>query len=370
VAAISEFIGIDLGSANLVVSVKGRGIVLNEPSIVACSASNGRVVAVGDQARQLLGSLRVQVYVSRPLRDGAVADQSVLEALLHHLVDNVTTRFSMHRPVVVVHVPNAASSVESQGVLDATLQAGAAAAHLIAGPLAAAIGANVPISNASATMLVDIGGATSEAAIIARNEIVLAKTIRVGSSKIDEILGTYFRQRYGLVLAEHATEQIKWGIGSALPLDPRLEVHARGRDTSSGLPKEQRINSTDVTDGIADWLAQIVAMIREVLDQAPADLAAAVASKGILLTGGGALLRKLDRLLSIETGVPAYAVDDAMTCVAVGAMRALDYFGGTGPDMLGVGAPLPKRPVSPHDYAAAVPPVSDRLGFAPKSREL
>jgi rod shape-determining protein MreB len=226
----------------------------------------------------------------------------------------------------MVCIPAGVTNVESRAVLDATIQAGAKEAHLIAEPLAAAIGANVPISSPSGNMIVDIGGGTSEAAVISLNDIVVSKSLRIGGNKIDEMIATYVRRKYNLVIGDRTAEEIKWAIGSALPLERELEVEIRGRDTIDGLPKTRLITSSEVTEAIGEALVQIVTSVKAVLEDTPPELAADVADKGMILTGGGALLRNLDRLLSIETGVPAYVADDPLTCVAIGAGRALEHF--------------------------------------------
>jgi rod shape-determining protein MreB and related proteins len=322
----SKYIGIDLGTANVLVYVKGRGIVLNEPSVVAYSATNNNVVAVGQHARQMLGRTPGRIIVSRPMRDGVIADYLVTEAMLRYFIGKVVGKYSLFRPVVMVCIPAGVTNVESRAVLDATIQAGAKEAHLIAEPLAAAIGANVPISSPSGNMIVDIGGGTSEAAVISLNDIVVSKSLRIGGNKIDEMIATYVRRKYNLQIGDRTAEEIKWAIGSALPLDRELEVEIRGRDTIDGLPKTRVLNSSEVTEAISESLVQIVTSVKAVLENTPPELAADVADKGMILTGGGALLRNLDKLLSIETGVPAYVADDPLTCVAIGAGRALEHF--------------------------------------------
>src|SRR3981081_3820794 len=310
----SKYIGIDLGTANVLVYVKGRGIVLNEPSVVAYSASDNRVVAVGSHARQMLGRTPGRIIVSRPMRDGVIADYLVTEAMLRYFIGKVVGKYSLFRPVVMVCIPAGVTNVESRAVLDATIQAGAKEAHLIAEPLAAAIGANVPISSPSGNMIVDIGGGTSEAAVISLNDIVVSKSLRIGGNKIDEMIATYGRPKNNLA------------IGSALPLERELEVEIRGRDTIDGLPKTRLMNSSEVTEAISEALAQIVTSVKGVLEDTPPELAADVADKGMILTGGGALLRHLARLLPVEPGVPAYVADDPLSCVAIGAGRALEHF--------------------------------------------
>ena len=318
-------IGIDLGTANVLVYVKGQGIVLNEPSVVAYNEQDFKVVAVGQQARDMLGRTPNRIKVARPMRDGVIADYLITEAMLRYFIRKVCGRFNLFRPVVMICIPAGVTNVESRAVLDATLQAGAKEAHLIPEPLAAAIGANIPIDSPSGNMVVDIGGGTTEAAVISLNDIVVSSSIRVGGNKIDELIQTYIRRRYNLVIGERTAEEIKLQIGSALPLrdDPRVEV--RGRDQIDGLPKVRTISSHEMTEAVGDALASIVTNVKSVLEQTPPELAADVHDKGMILTGGGALLRNLDRLLARETGIPAYIADNPLACVSIGAGRALEH---------------------------------------------
>jgi rod shape-determining protein MreB len=353
-----KYIGIDLGTDNVLVYLKGRGIVLNEPSVVALSASDNRVVAVGSQAREMLGRTPGRIIVSRPMRDGVIADYLVTEAMLRYFIGKVVGKYSLFRPAVMVCIPTGVTNVESRAVLDATMHAGAKEAHLIAEPMAAALGANLPISSPSGNMIVDIGGGTSEAAVISLNDIVVSRALRVGGNKIDEMIATYVRRKYNLQIGDRSAEDVKWAIGSALPLKRELEVELRGRDTGDGQPKTCLIRSGEVTEAISDVLAQIVTNVKVVLEETPPELAADVADKGMILTGGGALLRNLDRLLAIETGVPVHLAEDPLTCVAIGAGRALEHFGEPGDDGAIVGARPPRKPIAPHRYTAAQPPLS------------
>ena len=322
---LGKYIGIDLGTANVLVYVKGRGIVLNEPSVVAYSDVDNKVVAVGHQARQMLGRTPARIKVARPMRDGVIADYMITEAMLRYFIRKVSGRFNLFRPVVMICIPAGVTNVESRAVLDATLQAGAKEAHLIAEPLAAAIGANIPIDSPTGNMVIDMGGGTTEAAVIALNDIVVSSSIRVGGNKIDETIQTYVRRKYNLIIGETTAEEIKRQIGSALPLRDDVRVEIRGRDQIDGLPKTRTITSHEITDAVGDALHAIVTNVKSVLEQTPPELAADVADRGMIMTGGGALLRNLDRLLSDATGVPAYVADDPLSCVAVGAGRALEH---------------------------------------------
>jgi len=321
----SKSIGIDLGTTNVVVYVKGRGVVLNEPSVVAYSESDNRVVAVGEQARRMLGRSPGRIQVVRPMRDGVIADYLVTESMLRYFIRRISGPLSLFRPVVMICIPAGVTNVESRAVLDATLQAGAREAHLIPEPLAAAIGANIPIDGPSGNMVVDIGGGTTEAAVISLNDIVVSASVRVGGNKIDELIQTYVRRKYNLVIGERTAEEVKLQAGSALPGRDEEAVEVRGRDQIDGLPKVRQLSSREITEAISDALNSIVTTVKSVLEQTPPELASDVVDKGMVLTGGGALLRNLDRLLARETGVPAYVAEDPLTCVAVGAGRALEH---------------------------------------------
>jgi rod shape-determining protein MreB and related proteins len=321
-----KHIGIDLGTANVLVYVKGKGIVMNEPSVVAYSAADNKVVAVGNRARHMLGRTPGRITVARPMRDGVIADYMITEAMLRHFIQRVSGRVNLFRPIVMICIPAGVTNVESRAVLDATIQAGAKEAHLIAEPLAAAIGANVPIADPSGNMVIDIGGGTTEAAVISMNDIVVSRSLRVGGNKIDEMIQTYVRRRHNLIIGERTAEEIKVQIGSAMQLPKETAMEIRGRDTIDGLPKIRSITSTEVTDAITDALAAIVQKIREVLETTPPELAADIMDRGIILTGGGSLLRNLDRLITRETGISAYVADDPLSCVAIGAGRALEHF--------------------------------------------
>jgi rod shape-determining protein MreB len=260
------------------------------------------------------------------MRDGVIADFNVTQAMLRYFIRKVSGRFQLFKPTVMICIPVGITSIESRAVLDATLQAGAREAHLIAEPLAAAIGAGVPIHTPNGNMIVDIGGGTSEAAVISLNDIVVSRSIRMGGNKLDEVIATYIRRRYNLVIGERTAEEIKMRIGSALPLEKELSLEVRGRDQVEGLPKTITLTSSDVTEALSETLSSIVANAKSVLEQTPPELAADIADRGMLLTGGGALLHNLDVLFTRETGIPAYVAEDPLSCVAVGAGQALEHF--------------------------------------------
>ena len=318
--------GIDLGTANILVYVRGEGIVVNEPSVVARHNRDNAIVAVGTEARAMQGRTPGSISVIRPMRDGVIADYLTTEAMLRYFIGQIAGRFNLIRPEVMVTVPAGVTSVEQRAVRDACEQAGARKpAHLIPEPLAAAIGAQVPIGNARGNMIVNIGGGRTEAAVISLYGIVVSESVRMAGDRIDEAVMAYVRRRHNLIIGEKTAEEIKIAIGSALPIDEGLSTQVRGRDQLSGLPKTITLNSTEVSQSIQDCLGTIVQAVRQVLEKTPPELAADVIDRGIVLTGGGALLRHMDELLTQETGVPCYVADNPLECVAIGAGIALDH---------------------------------------------
>jgi rod shape-determining protein MreB len=319
-------IGIDLGTVNVLVYVKGRGVVINEPSVVAVSLHDKRIVAVGNEAKQMLGRTPATIQVIRPLRDGVIADYLVTEAMLRYFIGKVAGGFRLFKPEVMVCVPAGVTSVEYRAVRDAAEQAGARRpAYVIPEPLAAAIGAGIPVGEPTGNMVVDIGGGTTDAAVISLYGIVVSKSVRVGGNHLDEAIATYIKRRYGLVVGERTAEEVKIKIGSALPRDEQLVMEVRGRDQVTGMPQTIQISSNEVAQAITEPLQQIVAAVKAVLEATPPELASDVVDRGIVLTGGGSLLRDIDRLISMETGVPCYVADDPLSCVAVGAGLALEH---------------------------------------------
>lgn len=322
----SKQIGIDLGTVNVLVWVKGKGIVLQEPSVVAIATNDNKIVAVGSDARDMLGRTPETIEVARPLRDGVIADYIVTEAMLRYFVEKVAGRLRLFKPLIAISVPVGVTSVESRAVHDAAIQAGGREAYLIPEPLAAALGAGMPINTPTGNLVVDIGGGTSEAAVISMNGIVEFASIRVGGNRIDEAIISYVKRKYNLMIGEQTAEEIKIEIGSALPQEEELIRDVRGRDQVSGLPKTIQISSGEVTEAIAEPLSSIVGVVRSVLEKTPPELAADVIDRGIVMTGGGSQLRSFDRLLTKETGVPCYVADNPMACVALGAGRALENY--------------------------------------------
>jgi rod shape-determining protein MreB len=318
--------GIDLGTANILVYVRGEGIVVNEPSVVARHNRDNAIVAVGTEARAMQGRTPGSISVIRPMRDGVIADYLTTEAMLRYFIGQIAGRFNLIRPEVMVTVPAGVTSVEQRAVRDASEQAGARKpAHLIPEPLAAAIGAQVPIGNARGNMIVNIGGGRTEAAVISLYGIVVSESVRMAGDRIDEAVMAYVRRRHNLIIGEKTAEEIKIAIGSALPIDEGLSTQVRGRDQLSGLPKTITLNSLEVSQSIQDCLGTIIQAVRQVLEKTPPELAADVIDRGIVLTGGGALLRHMDELLTQETGVPCYVADNPLECVAIGAGIALDH---------------------------------------------
>ncbi len=317
-------IGIDLGTANTLVYVPGRGIVLNEPSVVAISLHEKTVLAVGDEAKEMLGRTPDTIVASRPLRHGVIADYKTTEAMLRYFINKALGNFRLFRPEVMVAVPAGITSTERRAVVDATIAAGAKAAYIIKEPIAAAIGANIPIASASGHMIIDLGGGTSEMAVISLGGIVANTSVRIGGNKFDTSIMDYIRRKYNLAIGERTAEDVKIEIGSALYLQKKLSMEVRGRDMISGLPRTITAASDDITEAIQTELEGIISAVKTVLQNTPPELAADVIDKGIVLSGGSSLLRNMDRLIAQATGVPAYTADDALLCVAKGTGIALD----------------------------------------------
>ena len=317
-------IGIDLGTVNTIIHVRGRGIVLQEPSVVALRISDNKIVSIGEEARAMLGRTPENIEIARPMRDGVIADYMITEAMLRYFIEKICGRFALPKPDLMVSVPVGVTSVESRAVHDAAIQAGGRTAHLIPEPLAAAIGAGLPVDTPTGNMIVDIGGGVSEAAVVSLNGIVVSSSVRVGGLKLDEAISNYIRRKYNLMVGDQTAEDIKIQVGSALPLEEKLTIDVRGRDQVAGLPKTITISSDEVTEAIAEPLATIVSVVRAVLEKTPPELASDVIDRGMVLTGGGALLRNMDVMLAQATGVPCYVAENPIACVALGAGRALE----------------------------------------------
>lgn len=321
---LSKRIGIDLGTVNSLVYVQGQGIVLNEPTVVAISLDDNRIVAVGNEAREMLGRTPGNIQVSRPMRDGVIADYVVTEAMLRYFLQKVTGRSLFFKPEVMICVPAGVTQVEHRAVLDATLSAGAQTAYLIDEPLAAAIGANIPIAAPSGSMIVDIGGGAAEAAVISLGGVVVHKSVRVAGNKIDEAIASYVRRKHNLIIGDQTAEEVKIKIGSAMPLEKEEKMEVKGRDSIMGLPKVVEISSNEVTEAIKLPLNQVIEAVKGVLEETPPELVSDIIDKGIVLSGGTALLRNLDKLMTVEIGVPVHVAEEPMLCVVKGTGVALE----------------------------------------------
>ncbi|MFQ3610551.1 MAG: rod shape-determining protein [Fimbriimonadales bacterium] len=317
-------LGIDLGTANLLVYQRGRGIVLREPSVVAISQPTGKVLAVGEEARLMLGRTPGNITAVKPLVNGVIADYTITLEMLRYVINKVLGKRRLFSPRVLVCVPSSATDVERRAVLQAAKEAGAGEVHLIEEPMAAAIGAGLPISQPGGNMVVDIGGGTTDIAVISLGGIVISRSIRVAGNKFDEAIMRHVRHAYNLMIGERTAEEIKIRIGSAYPLPQELTMEVRGRDLVEGLPRTVEIHSEEVRSALAEPVNQIVEKVRSVLEETPPELASDIIERGIVLTGGGALLKGFDRLLEHATKIPVYVADDPLSCVALGTGRALD----------------------------------------------
>lgn len=314
-------IGIDLGTANTLINVKGHGIVLREPSVVAVKAGTNEVKAVGDDAKRMLGRTPGNIVAIRPLKDGVIADFQVTEAMLRHFIKKVNKGRS--RPRVLIAIPSGITEVERRAVRESAEQAGAREVYLIDEPMAAAIGVGLPVHDPSGNMIVDIGGGTTEVALISLSGIVYARSVRTAGDELDESIIHYMKRQYNLMIGERTAEDIKIRLGSAAPLPKELTMEVKGRDLVAGLPKTITITSQEIREAMADPLGSIVDAVRSTLERCPPELAADLVDRGIVLAGGGALLKGLDRLLREETGLPVHIAEDPLSAVAEGTGIAL-----------------------------------------------
>ena len=317
-------IGIDLGTTYTLVYLPRRGIVINEPSVVAVAMDDRKILAVGNEAKDMLGRTPDTIIALKPLKDGVIADYRTTEAMLRYFINKTLGGMRLFRPEVMVAVPAGISSTERRAVIEATISAGAKAAYIIKEPIAAAIGADIPIGSASGHMIVDIGGGTAEMAVISLGGIVSSTSVRVGGNKLDAAILEYIRRKYNLAIGERTAEEIKINIGSALFLEDKLSMEIRGRDIITGLPRSINVTSDDVTEAIQNELEAIIAATKKVLHQTPPELSADIMDKGMILSGGSSLLRNIDQLFSRTTGVPVYVADEPLLCVAKGTGIALD----------------------------------------------
>ena len=319
-------IGVDLGTANVLIYVRGRGIVIKEPSVVAVAQRDNSIVAVGGDALDMLGRTPAAISVIRPMRDGVIADYLTTEAMLRYFIGKVVGRLNFIKPEVMVCIPAGVTSVEQRAVRDAAEAAGARRpANLVPEPLAAAIGARMPVGSPRGHMVVDIGGGRSEAAVISMYGIVVSESVRVAGDRLDEAIANSVKRRHNLLIGDRSAEEVKIAVGSALPLEEDLTTDVRGRDQITGLPKNITVTSQEITQALLDPLAAILGAIRSVLERTPPELCSDVVDRGIVLTGGGALLRNMDRLIVQEIGIPCSAAENPMECVAVGAGVALEH---------------------------------------------
>lgn len=323
---LSKRIGIDLGTANILVYVVGDGVVLNEPTVVAVRADDNKVVAVGQEAKEMLGRTPGHIVATRPLKDGVIADYVITQGMLSYFIDKVSGRSRFIKPEVMVCIPSGVTQVEKRAVLDATMASGARAVYLIEEPLAAAIGAKIPIAQAAGHMILDIGGGTADIAVISLGGVVVHKSIRAAGNKIEEAIANYIKKRFNLLVGERTAEEIKIEIGSALidPKEESLVKEIRGRDSVSGLPRSIEISNVEVNEAILPVIKQMVATIRETFETTPPELASDIIDKGIVLSGGTALLQNLDKYITKETGVPSYVAEDPLYCVIRGVGVALE----------------------------------------------
>ena len=326
----SNDIAIDLGTANTLIYIKGKGIVLDEPSVVAVqvdSAGRNETLAVGTEAKKMLGRTPGSIQAIRPMKDGVIADFVITGKMLKAFIRKVNSSKWAAAPRIVICVPCGATQVERKAIRDSAQEAGASAVYLIEEPMAAAIGAGLPIEEPTGSMVVDIGGGTTEVGVISLNGVVYSHSIRVGGDTFDEAIIQYIRRNYGMLIGEASAEEIKKRIGSAFPSTEVSEMEVKGRNLAEGIPRSFTITSNEVLEALADPLSQIVQAVRSALEQTPPELGADIAERGLVLTGGGALLKGLDRLLAEETGLPVLIAEDALTCVARGSGKALEMIG-------------------------------------------
>ncbi|MBC8143275.1 MAG: rod shape-determining protein [Armatimonadetes bacterium] len=320
----SRNMGIDLGTANTLVYVRGRGILIREPSVVALNVHTREVLKVGEEAKKMLGRTPGHIVAVRPLKDGVIADFEQTEKMLRHFIEKVNKSRIWSLPEVVVGIPSGVTEVERRAVLDATRKAGARQAYLIEEPMAAAIGAGLPVAEPTGSMIVDIGGGTTEVAVISLGGIVTSRSIRTAGDEIDEAITSYIRRAYNLFIGDRTAEDVKINIGSAYPLEQELTMTVRGRNLITGLPRATTITSDEIREAISDPVNQIVEAVKVALESAPPELAADIMDQGIYLAGGGAMLRGLDELIAAETLMPVHIAKDPLSCVALGAGEVLD----------------------------------------------
>ncbi len=317
-------IGIDLGTANILVFVPQKGVVINEPSVVAVSLDNNKILAVGNEAKKMLGKTPDNIVASRPIKNGVIADYKVTEAMIRHFVNKISGKMRLFKPEIIISVPAGITSTERRAVIDAALQAGAKAAYVVKEPILASIGAGIAINVPCGNMIINIGGGTSEIAVISLGGIVAFSSVRIGGDKLDVAIAEYIRKKHNVSIGDKNAEEIKIKIGSAVTLEEEEVMDIRGRDLISGLPKIIQISSTEVTEAMRDELLEIIKGVKNVLQDTPPELSSDVIDRGMVISGGGALIRNIDVLFSEATGVPCYIADDPLLCVAKGTGIVLD----------------------------------------------
>ena len=320
----SKDIGIDLGTANLLVTLKGKGIVLKEPSVVAINKRTGNIVATGTEAKEMLGRTPEQIRAVRPMKDGVIADFTATQLMLKNIIAKVGKRYNIGKPRVVVGVPSGITEVEERAVEEAIIQAGAKEVYLIEEPMAAAIGASLDVGEPSGNIIVDIGGGTTEVAVISLGGIVVSHSLRIAGDELDEDIVNYIKRELNLAIGDTTAEQIKIQLGCAMPLMTENSMEIRGRDLSTGLPRNVVVTSTQIEEAMRESISKIVEIVKMTLEKTPPELAADIMEKGVVLAGGGALIKNLDKLISKETGMPVYVADEPLDCVVRGAGKTLE----------------------------------------------
>lgn len=322
---MSKRIAIDLGTTNILVYIPKKGIIVNEPSVVALQAENNQIVAIGSEAKKMIGRTPESIIAAHPLKDGVIANFHITEAMLKHYINKVVGRIRLSRPEVIIAVPVGVTSTERRAVIDATISAGAKQAYLIKEPIAAALGAGIPIATPSGNMIIDIGGGTTEVGVISLGDVVASSSVRVGGNKIDIAIANYIRKKHNLIIGEQTAEEIKKNIGSVTEIKKELKMEVSGSNAITGLPESIIVTSTDIAKALKQPILQIINTVKTVLQQTPPELASDVMDKGIIITGGGALLRNIDTLLTKVTGVPCQVAEDPLTCVVKGTGIAAEH---------------------------------------------
>lgn len=321
---ILKRLGVDLGTTNILFYIPQKGIVINEPSVVALEVSKNKIMAIGQEAKEMLGRTPESIIAAHPLKDGVIANFGITRSMLRYYINRLSGRIRLFRPEMMISIPAGATSTERRAVMDAANQAGAKSTYLIKEPVAAALGAGVPIASPSGNMIIDIGGGTSEVAVISLGDIIASSSVRVGGNRFDEAITNQVRKKYNLVVGEVTAEQIKIKIGSALPLKKETSMEVSGCNTITGLPESVMVSSSDIVVALREPLNEIIAAVKSVLQQTPPELASDVMDKGIVMTGGGSLLAGVDALFTKVTGVPCQTAEDPMLCVAKGTGAAIE----------------------------------------------